>query len=264
MTVDELERALFAAFPAVDAEAWDHVGLSVGDRAAEVKRIYVTLDATVDDVHRAYEAGANVVVAHHPVYIKAPSCFSPSPNAHTPQAAAAVFEAARLGVAIISMHTNLDRSHEARDVLAQRLGMRATGSLEHPDDVDSTGFGCIFDAFEGTLLDLAMCAAQAFHTEPRVWGDPNHVVTRVGMLGGSLGDLGELAVKAGLDAIVCGECGYHICQDLDARGVHVILLGHDASEAAFAEVLTDAMIHAGVEPAIITTNVPPRAWWTCR
>lgn len=264
MTVGELERALFAAFPVEDAEGWDHVGLSVGDRAAEVKRVYVTLDATVDDVHRAYDAGANVLVAHHPVYIKAPSCFSPAPGSSTPQAAAAVYEAARLGVAVISMHTNLDRSRAARDVLAQRLGMRVTGSLEHPDDTDRSGFGCIFEVFDGTLHDLANRAAHAFQTEPRVWGGAALPVRRVGMLGGSLGDLGELAVKAGLDAVICGECGYHICQDLDARGVHVILLGHDASEAAFVEALSGALIQAGIASDIITTNVPPRVWWTCR
>lgn len=264
MIVEELERALFTAFPAEDAESWDHVGLSVGDRAAKVTGVFVTLDATVDDVLRAHEAGANVLVTHHPVYIKAPSCFSPTPGAATPQAAAAVYEAARVGMAVISMHTNLDRSVAARDMLAQRLALQSIGSLEHPDLRDVTGFGCIFDTYDGTLHDLAVHASHVFDTEPRVWGDPHRRVRRVGMLGGSLGDLGELAVKAGLDAVLCGECGYHICQDLNARGVSVVLLGHDASEVAFVEVLAHALIEAGVAPESMTINVPPRGWWTCR
>lgn len=36
MIVAELERALLARYPKADAEGWDHVGLSVGDPAAEI------------------------------------------------------------------------------------------------------------------------------------------------------------------------------------------------------------------------------------
>ena len=36
MIVAEFERALLARYPKADAEGWDHVGLSVGDPAAEI------------------------------------------------------------------------------------------------------------------------------------------------------------------------------------------------------------------------------------
>lgn len=36
MIVAELERALLARYPKTDTEPWDHVGLSVGDPAAEI------------------------------------------------------------------------------------------------------------------------------------------------------------------------------------------------------------------------------------
>ncbi|WP_419052347.1 Nif3-like dinuclear metal center hexameric protein, partial [Enorma massiliensis] len=97
MKVCELERSLFESFPKVDAESWDHVGLSVGDPDSTVGRVLVALDATADMVRRAHDGGANVLLAHHPVYIAAPDAFVPRSGSH-PQAAAAVFEAARLGV----------------------------------------------------------------------------------------------------------------------------------------------------------------------
>ena len=45
MKVCELERTLFDSFPKVDAESWDHVGLSVGDPDSTVGRVLVALDA---------------------------------------------------------------------------------------------------------------------------------------------------------------------------------------------------------------------------
>ena len=121
MIVAELERVLLARYPKADAEGWDHVGLSVGDPAAKITGVACALDATEANVHRAQEAGANVLLTHHPIYIKAPEAFCPADSAH-PQCSAALYEAARCGVSIISLHTNLDRSHEARVCLSELLG----------------------------------------------------------------------------------------------------------------------------------------------
>lgn len=75
MIVAELERGLLARYPKADAEGWDHVGLSVGDPAAEITGVACALDATEANVRRAQEGGANVLLTHHPIYIKAPGRF---------------------------------------------------------------------------------------------------------------------------------------------------------------------------------------------
>lgn len=140
MIVAELERALLARYPKTDAESWDHVGLSVGDPAAEITGVACALDATEANVRRAQEAGANVLLTHHPIYIKAPEAFCPA-DATRPQCSAALYEAARCGVSIISLHTNLDRSHEARVCLSKLLGAAPVSSLEHVDGPEATGLG---------------------------------------------------------------------------------------------------------------------------
>ena len=199
MIVAELERALLERYPKADAEGWDHVGLSVGDPAAEITGVACALDATEANVRRAQEAGANVLLTHHPVYIKAPEAFCPSDSAR-PQCSAALFEAARCGVSIISLHTNLDRSHEARTCLSELLGAAPVSSLEHVDDPEATGLGALATLNAPcTLRDLATRAATAFGSDPRVWGDADHPCRTVAILGGSLGDFGELAIAAGAD-----------------------------------------------------------------
>lgn len=262
MNVRDLEGALFRAFPREDAESWDHVGLSVGDPDAPVARVLVALDATARDVHEARARGANVLLAHHPVYIKAPGAFVPHAG-ELPQASEAVYAAARDRVSVLSFHTNLDRSREAQALLPELMGIKALHSLEHPGDAAAHGLGSVADLPAAcTLGELALRAADAFSTSPRVWGDPDAPVSRVAFLGGSLGDLGEAARACGAQAVVCGEAGYHVCQDLAVRGLGVILLGHDASEYPFTRILARAAERAGVPSGDIVISEPPRQWWT--
>ena len=161
-------------------------------------------------------------LTHHPVYIKAPDAFKPAENL-TPSSSSVVYEAARLGVSVISMHTNLDRSAAARTLLPELMGFTASSSLEFVQRPDLLGLGAVADIAETNLAELATRASRIFRTQPRVWGEPSHRISRVAFLGGSLGDLGELALRANADAIICGEAGYHICQDLSIRGLDVLL-----------------------------------------
>ena len=262
MLVRELERALLAAFPRQNAESWDHVGLSVGEPDAEVAGVAIALDATVRSIEETLAAGANVLVTHHPVYLKAPDAFMP-PDPERPSSSAVIYAAARQGVSVISLHTNLDRSREARELLCALIGGTSAGSLEHPDDADAPGLGAICELPDTvTLGELAANCADRFGGAPRVWGAPETPVRRIGILGGSLGSFGEDAIALGAQAIVCGEAGYHVCQDLAARGWPPILLGHDRSEEPFGAILMNAVIHAGVDAAHVCRITHPDQWWT--
>lgn len=262
MRVFELLDALLERYPLADAEDWDHVGLSVGDPQAEVTGVACALDATESNIRHAHRLGANVLLTHHPVYIKAPGAFAP----HSPeraQSSAAVYTAARLGMSVISLHTNLDRSLEARTCLARLLGLAPSSSLEFADDPDSTGLGALAELDEErTLNNLANVVARAFDSAPRVWGKPSKSCRRVAILGGSLGELGDLAIAAGADTIVTGEAGYHVAQDLSIRGLGVILLGHDRSEEPFVDILMNSCIDAGIDPGQTHRIMNPRQWWT--
>ena len=262
MLVSELLSQLLERYPLADAEDWDHVGLSVGDPQTEVTGVACALDATEANIRHAHRLGANVLLTHHPVYIKAPETFAPHAPEH-PQSSSAVYAAARLGVSVISLHTNLDRSFEARTCLSGLLNLTPLSSLEFADDPNSTGLGALADLDEErTLNNIANIVSHAFDTAPRVWGKPSKSCRRIAVLGGSLGDFGELAIAAGADTIITGEAGYHVAQDLSIRGLGVILLGHDRSEEPFVDILMNSCIDVGVEPSHVHKILNPRQWWT--
>lgn len=261
MKVSELEAALFDCWPRQDAEDWDHVGLSVGQPKAPVEAVACALDATEANVRAAAQLGCNVLLTHHPVYIKAPNAFTPACSA-TPQAASALYTAAQLGVSIVSNHTNLDRSLDAREELPGLLGLSAESSLEHPSEPERAGLGAIADCEPTTLARLAARAAAAFGTEPRVWGEVARPVQRIAFLGGSLGEFGDYAISAGCDTVITGEAGYHVAQDLCIRGLSVLLLGHDRSEEPFVNILAKTAVRAGVPKGSVHTIDGPKLWWT--
>lgn len=261
MYVQDLLNYLLHRYPVTDAEPWDHVGLSVGDPHDTVRRVAISLDATEETLRFAQDSGCNVLVTHHPVYIKAPSSFCP-PESSLPSASGAVYTAIRLGISIISLHTNLDRSFEVRELLPGLLGERPLSSLEFPADPSRRGLGSIARIEAVTLGELCERSSIAFDTTPRVWGDPQKSIRTIAIMGGSLGDFGSLAVEAGADAVVCGEAGYHVCQDLALRGTSVILLGHDASEYPFVDILANSVCESGLSPSVVAKMKFSHQWWT--
>ena len=78
-------------------------------------------------------------------------------------------------MSIISLHTNLDRSHEARVCLSTLLDAVPESSLEHVDDPEACGLGALATLSDPcSLRDLAARAATAFGSDPRVWGETDH------------------------------------------------------------------------------------------
>lgn len=264
MYVAELESSLLKMFPRETAEPWDHVGMMVGDPHAKVTGVAVALDANERTVRLAHRAGANVLLTHHPIAIEPPDTLTPLPS-NSSQAGSCLFEAARLGVSVISLHTNLDRSLAARELQAELVGCSAISSLENTKDPAALGLGavCNLDKPEA-LRSLAQRAGSAWQSEPRAWGNPDRLCRRIAVLGGSLGDCAQMARDAGADVIITGEAGYHKAQDACARGTSLILLGHDRSEQPFCALLIEAAEKSGVERACITKVEDERPWWTAQ
>ena len=275
-TVDELEAALFAAFPREDAESWDRPGLAVGDRSQEIAKVAVDLDMSAAAVIAAAEAGCNVLVTHHPPYLgEGPDEFGPFGQASTLGPGRMVFAAARRGVSAIAMHTNADRSVELRERFARLLGenYECMGNFEHLIDSSrgpaDTGFGALFDVATLNTTKLGILAshcAEAFSCVPRVWGDPDRRVGKFAVLNGSWNpaEVHAACVEEGVECIVVGETKYHGCVDVQPE-LSVIDLGHDKSELPIVDMLGETIAGFGIEQErIVRIQSSASNWWTAR
>lgn len=104
--------------PALAAE-WDNVGLLLGQRAAEVRRVLTCLTVTPESAAEAAETGAQLLVSHHPVLFKAARRITDdTPEGRT------LLTLARAGVSVYSPHTAYDNAREGINAaLARRVGL---------------------------------------------------------------------------------------------------------------------------------------------
>ena len=67
MKLKEIISIIETYFPTESAMEWDNVGLLLGDREREIKKVLLTLDITYDIIEQAKAAGAELIWSHHPV-----------------------------------------------------------------------------------------------------------------------------------------------------------------------------------------------------
>ena len=132
MLIKDVLAVLWEMAPERYREAWDNVGLLCGRGDREVRRVLVALDPTEAVAAEAARRDCQLVLTHHPLIhggLKAAVDSDPM--------GAKVLAFLERGLAVISMHTNLDCAPGGvNDVLAARLGLRGVTVL---DDGETAG-----------------------------------------------------------------------------------------------------------------------------
>ncbi len=158
-TVADLVQALGCIAPLELAAEWDNVGLLLGDEAAPVRRVMTCLTVTPASVAEAIDAGADLIVTHHPVL------FRPTQRLTAATAEGRMLlSLVRAGVAVYSPHTAFDDAAGGiNDILARRLGLMHVGVLR-PAEAHAPCKIVVFvpDADLGRVSD-ALFAAGAGH-----------------------------------------------------------------------------------------------------
>ena len=210
----------------------DNVGLLVGDPAREVRRVMLTLDITPAVAQEAAEAGAELVVSHHPVIFRPLS--SVTPQSYNGAAVTTLLEHR---IAAICMHTNLDAAAGGvNDTLARVLG------LSQVELVDDGGAGILRRGVhpqEMPPADFAAYVGQRLHCRGVRYLEgmrPVRVVTVCGGAGGSQEDA-MAALASGCDAYVTAEVKYPVSLELDHAGLTVVDAGHFHTENPVLESL---------------------------
>ncbi|GAB3071533.1 Nif3-like dinuclear metal center hexameric protein [Salinicoccus sesuvii] len=124
MKVEELMTVLDEIAPFKDSEKWDNTGLLVGDQKSDVSGILTTLDCAHETVEEAIKAGANVIIAHHPIIFPEISQIIESGTGSV------IRSLIKNDIALIAMHTNLDHQpNGVSHMIAETLGFNETEML---------------------------------------------------------------------------------------------------------------------------------------
>lgn len=174
-TIGILEKYLLNMLPAETACEWDQTGLLLGNPEDKIEKIAVCLDPTVQVVKFAASQGCNLLLTHHPAYIKGVTDFLPG-NSVANHNGALIYEAVKNNVALMNFHTALDVSEQGAAVLPKLLNLQIKKVLcptdEQIQSKSKLGFGrvCVPKVSEKgiTLKQLAARCKSVFGRAPKV------------------------------------------------------------------------------------------------
>jgi dinuclear metal center YbgI/SA1388 family protein len=115
----DVVELLHGWYPPATADSWDAVGLVYGEPSAPVDKVMFAVDPTLEVAHEAADWGADLLVTHHPLFLKPVHGFA----ATTPKGRTlATLAGARC--ALLTAHTNADQAAGGvSEALALALGL---------------------------------------------------------------------------------------------------------------------------------------------
>ncbi|MEU8933258.1 Nif3-like dinuclear metal center hexameric protein [Streptomyces sp. NPDC048409] len=237
--LSEVIAALESLWPAERAESWDAVGTVVGDPEQRVTRVLFAVDPVRDTVEEALRLGADLLVTHHPLYLRGTTTV-----AATGFKGRVVHTLIKNDIALHVAHTNADTADPGvSDALAGALDLRVVGPLV-PDPTDPEGrrgLGRVCELDHPvTVRDLAERAAARLPATAqgiRVAGDPEALVRRVAVSGGSGDSLFDAVRAAGVDAFLTADLRHHPASEVVAHSPLALLdAAHWATEWPWCEL----------------------------
>ena len=259
----DLVAALDRRYPRDWAESWDAVGPVLGDFDAEVRTVLCVVDCVPETVEQAVAAGADMILAHHPLLLKPVS--SVAPDTYKGRI---VHRLIRAGVALFTAHTNADVADPGvSDALAARLDLHdlrplvpATGAAEG----GGRGLGRIGTLAVPLPLDAftAYCADRLPPTAAGVCaaGHSTLIVRTVAVCGGSGDSFLAAATAAGVDAYLCADLRHHPAgEHLAAGGPALLDVAHWASERPWLDEVA-AWLRVRCRVATIVSDLDTDPW----
>ncbi|MCA9092402.1 MAG: Nif3-like dinuclear metal center hexameric protein [Planctomycetaceae bacterium] len=235
--ISELIVSLTKIAPPDLSEEWDNTGLLLGDANRAATKILTCLTLTPDVADEAIKGDYDLIVSHHPIL------FRPVQQITADDAQGAmILKLAMSQIAVYSPHTSYDNSSVGINrQLAEAFGLIDIKPLRGHDNSLEAGVG----AGRMGSLHIARKFAEIVDATKSLFGidvvgtvgDPDRVVSKIGIACGSAAEFLSDAMKLGCDLFVTGEARFHDCLKARELGIGMLLLGHYASERGGVEQL---------------------------
>ncbi|MFC7133432.1 MULTISPECIES: Nif3-like dinuclear metal center hexameric protein [Salinibaculum] len=238
---EELETAAYAD---VDASA---NGLQVGPAATQVDHVAFAVDAAVETIDRAAEAGADLLVTHHGLIWDGIERLT---GKHYRRIAPLLDDDLALYVSHLPLdgHQSLGNAAGVADVL--ELSNRAPFGTMGEQFIGQRGTAA--DPFTAPeLRDTLAAELDTGGRDVQLLDFGPAEIRDVAIVTGSGVDWLDEAIEDGVDALVTGEGKQFAYHEAREAGIHVVLAGHYATETFGVRALQDLVADWGLRTTYI-------------
>ncbi len=240
-------RQLEALAPREAACDWDNPGLLVGRADKEISRVFVALDATAAVVDEAIDAGADLILTHHPILFRPIKCI----NDET-ALGMKLMDLLQNDAAVYSMHTNFDACPGGMgDLVCAQLGLENLGPMEASAYQEANvfasealregrqvntryGIGFVAELPEAmSARELAQLVKVRFGLPFVNFFDAGLPIRRIACCPGSGRGEMENVLRCHADAFLTGDMGHHDGLDYVEEGISLLDAGHYGLEHVF-------------------------------
>ena len=240
MKLKEIYDFLDNLSPFALQEKWDNAGLLVGSFDDEIKNIYISIDLDEELVQEVEEN--SLIITHHPLIFSGLKRVN-----YNTYSTKLLRELIKKNISLISMHTNIDKTHLNKYYIENILGF----SINNTEEFVST---CEVNMKFDDLLKHVCSKVDSKTAKAVRCKDFIKTVAIVTGSGMSLID----EIKA--DCFLTGDIKYHDAMEAKARGLSLIDIRHYESERCFntlLEGLLSEYLKKNKLKAIITASKNP-------
>lgn len=217
MKIKDIYQHLDTLSPFELQEKWDNSGLIVGAMDQEFDNVVISLDLDLDLVENVQPN--SLIITHHPLI------FSPLKSVNFDSYATKILQQLiKKDIALISMHTNIDKTHLNTYVAKEVLG------------------------FKDYLCEEFLCTAQVDMSFEQL---QNHIKEKLGLqtlkttqaneqiksVSICTGSGMSLIASVKADCFLTGDIKYHDAMEAQSRNINLIDIGHYESEKHFAPMM---------------------------
>lgn len=253
MKIRDIIGALEEYAPLPLQESYDNAGLQIGLTVdAETSGVLLCLDVTEDVIYEAKKKGCNLIISHHPLIFHAPKRLTGADFVER-----CIILAIQQGINIYACHTNLDNTLGGVNYkIAEKLKLTGLTPLIPQPDMQGAGSGLIGmlpktverEDFIADVKEIFNVGSLRYNS----W--TGEKISVVALCGGAGAFLIPNAIKAGADAFITGEIGYHRFFGYE-NDIQLMEIGHFESEQYTIDLLKKILHDYFPDLTVKKTNV---------
>ena len=236
MKLKALIDKLNEKFPENICESWDNVGLLLGDKDKDVKKVLIALEVNSKAIDKAIQERVDVIISHHPLIFK-----SLKKITKDDMIGSRIMRLLKNDIAVYAMHTNLDSATGGlNDYVFKLLDLDAKRMYE--DETKNRPLRYFNLTKKMTIEEMVEVVKEKLNiSQLRVIYDEYYTkkdIKSFALVTGSGMDFFN-EVKDKVDLFITADVKYHEAQDALEQGVSIIDFGHLESEVHTVDLLSN-------------------------